>query len=122
MRTTIFACAIAAVALLAGCESGGGDDTTGDDTGDDAGDDTTEPDAPVGALCTGEPYDSCMDTAGGTDCLDGMQCRFFMGHGITICVPPCDVDNPCPDNEVGPVDCNQQGRCDPGVANSCTLP
>jgi hypothetical protein len=109
-RTTILA---AVVAVLIGCGGSGGDD----------GDDVPEPDAPVAAVCTGQPYDSCADTTNWTDCLNGMECRFFMQQGITICTPACDATTPCPPDEDGtPVTCNMMGRCRGEAANSCTLP
>ena len=103
-------------AAAAAC--GGGDDGSGDDTTD-----APEPDAGDLPACTGEAYDLCEDTTDWTDCQDGMECRFFMSQGFTICAPSCDAENPCPDDEAGnPVDCNMMGRCRSDAPNSCTLP
>lgn len=108
MRSTILACLF----LLAACS--GGDDTATPDAG---------PDIDSGGVpCTGAAYDSCEDTTNWTDCLDGMECRFFMSQGFTICTPTCNATTPCPDDENGnPVTCNMMGRCRSEAPNSCTL-
>lgn len=111
MKSTILACL--AALTLAAC--GGG----GDDTPDTPDADTAAPDA---GLCTGAAYDSCTDTVGSTDCLDGMACRLFMQQGITICTPMCDASNPCPEQDGAAVSCNMMGRCRGEAANACTLP
>jgi hypothetical protein len=74
-------------------------------------------------VCTGLPYDSCKDTTNWTDCLNGVECRNFLGAGFTVCTPHCDTNNPCPNSQDGtPVTCNTMGRCKPDMPNSCTLP
>jgi hypothetical protein len=95
--------------------SDGGDDSVGPDAAD-------SPDSAEGAVCTGAAYDSCQDTVGWTDCLDGMECRLFMQQGFTICTPSCDASNPCPDQDGVPVSCNQMGRCRGDHPNDCSLP
>lgn len=102
--------------LVAACGGGGGDDTQ-------------NPDAPPGPpdaaprVCSGMAYDKCQDTTGSTDCMAGMECRFFMGDAITECTPTCDASNPCPPDEHGnPITCNMMGRCKASPPNSCTLP
>src|SRR5262245_22206380 len=114
MRTLLASLLFVAVAA---CGGGGGDDTQNPDAP------PGQPDAPAGALCTGLPYDKCADTTNWTDCMNGMECRFFMGDGITECTPTCDGANPCPNDEAGnPVTCNMMGRCKANPPNSCTLP
>lgn len=78
--------------------------------GDDGGGETT--DAANLPACTGVPYDSCTDTVGGSDCLDGVMCRLFENDGITICTPSCGAGAPCPpDKDGNAVSCNNMGRC-----------
>ena len=97
--------------------------------GDDTADDTAARDAPPPAIdspparaCDGRAYDPCQDTVGWTDCMSGMECRFFMGDGITECTPACDTATPCPNDENGnPVACNTMGRCKANPPSSCTL-
>ena len=96
-------------------------------SGESPGPDPSDPDAAVsdvdgGPTCTGAAYDSCQDTTSWSDCQDGMECRFFDSAGFTICIPHCDAQTPCPDQDGTPVNCNQMGRCRPQVANSCELP
>ena len=85
----------------------------------DAGEDGADGGAEV---CAGVVYDSCADTTGSTDCMDGLQCHNYMAAGLTVCVPTCDVNNPCPDQASAPIRCNMMGRCRPDVANECALP
>jgi hypothetical protein len=109
MRFLALAYLMSMVLLACG---GGGDDDGGSDDGPDA--------APL-PLCTGAVYDSCTDTAGGSDCDDGLQCHVYDMAGITLCVPACDADNPCPDQDGVEVRCNTMGRCRPDVANECMV-
>ena len=111
MRRFVFAC-LASLCFLA-C----GGDADGGGTPADAG-----PDAGALPLCTGAVYDSCADEAGSTDCGDGLQCHYYGTAGITVCVPACDDDNPCPDQNGAEIRCNNMGRCRPDVANECMLP
>lgn len=99
--------------FVLGC--GGGNDDGGSSA--DAG-----PDAAALPLCTGVVYDSCADTAEATDCEDGLQCHEYGTAGITVCVPACDDDTPCPDQNGTEVRCNNMGRCRPDVANECMVP
>lgn len=93
------------VVVLAGCG------------GDDGG---TTADTQMLPACTGLPYDSCTDTVGGSDCMNGMMCRLFMSDGITICTPACSSTLPCPPDKDGNVPaCNQMGRCK-AQPNACT--
>ena len=102
--------------LLVACDTGGGDD------GDD-GDDAPAADAmPGGAdastmLCG--LYEMCTDVATGTDCESGI-CRVYNMLGGNGCTQACDVANPCPNDAMGPVECNMQGQCRPNVLSACT--
>jgi hypothetical protein len=91
---------------------------------DGTGEELDTPDAGEQAsVCTGEPYQSCQDTVAWSDCNDGMECRFYMSRGFTICSPSCDATTPCPDDENGAaVACNMMGRCRSDAAASCSLP
>ncbi len=110
MKLTHLACLIALA--LAAC---GGDDTSVDVP-------DADPSAPDAAACTGAAYDNCVDTAGSTDCMPGLECRLFMSQGFTACTPSCDADNPCPDQDGTAVACNQMGRCRAEAASSCVVP
>jgi hypothetical protein len=87
---------------------------------------STTPDAAKTAdatarACDGRAYDLCTDTAGATDCMSGLTCRFYMQQNFTICSPLCDANTPCPPDENGAaVACNQMGRCRSNAPNSCT--
>jgi hypothetical protein len=108
----LFLASMFALSLAACGTSGGGDD-------DDADRADASPDT---AACTGAVYDACADTADSSDCEDGTQCHVFSQAGLTVCVPACDADNPCPDQDGTEVRCNNMGRCRPDVANECSLP
>jgi hypothetical protein len=99
---------------------GGEGDPDPDPGAPDAG--AEGPDADPAAVCTGAVYDSCVDTTSSSDCDDGMMCHAFDQAGITVCVPACDVSNPCPQQDGVDVRCNNMGRCRPDVASDCTLP
>jgi hypothetical protein len=72
-------------------------------------------------VCDGRAYDPCTDTAGATDCMSGLVCRFYMQQNFTICSPLCDANTPCPPDQQGnPVTCNQNGRCRSNAPNVCT--
>src|SRR5262245_20683314 len=110
------------ISAFAGC--GGGDDTPPAVDGP-----PMTIDGPPGQIdamvrvCNGMPYDKCVDTTNWTDCMGGMECRFFMGDGITECTPTCSGAMPCPNDEAGnPVASNMMGRCKANPPNSCTLP
>ena len=109
LRSALLACLFA----LAACT---GEPPSGDD------DSSTAPDAGTAAACTGQAYDSCQDTASGSDCTGGMECRFYMSKGFTICSPSCDATHPCPDQDGVPVACNMMGRCRSDEPNACELP
>lgn len=100
--------------LLAMVVACGGDDGT---PAGDAGDDIDS-----GPPCTGAVYDSCADTTGSTDCMDGLACHEFESAGLILCIPTCDANNPCPDQDGATVTCNMMGRCRPEAANDCSLP
>jgi hypothetical protein len=90
--------------------------------GDDGGS-PMAPDADLSLpLCTGEVYDACTDTAGASDCGDGLQCHYFETAALTVCVPACDDANPCPDQAGVEVRCNNMGRCRPDMGNECRAP
>jgi hypothetical protein len=106
--------------VLVACETGG-------DDGDD-GDDAPFVDAPAGDGPPGGPdastvqcglYEMCNDVAGGTDCESGI-CRVFNMLGANGCTQACDVNNPCPNDAMGAVQCNMQGQCRPNVLTACT--
>ena len=91
-------------------------------SGGDNGDDVPMPDAPVAAVCTGALYDTCTDTAAGSDCLSGI-CREYMMLGANGCTQPCDATTTCPNDPTGaPVRCNNEGQCRPDNLNVCTAP
>jgi hypothetical protein len=112
MRHFSIACSFAFLLAfsLSGC---GGDDDGGSSGG---------PDATPAPACTGAVYDSCADTTGSTDCMDGFQCHYYQSAALTICVPTCSADNPCPDQGGNAVECNNMGICRPDMANNCSLP
>jgi hypothetical protein len=102
--------------LLFACDTGGGDD------GDDGDDAPAVDGPPAGAdantmLCG--LYEMCTDTAGGTDCESGI-CRVYNMLGGNGCTQACDVNNPCPNDAMGAVQCNMQGQCRPNVLSACT--
>lgn len=90
--------------------------------GDDAGTADAGGDIDAAPPCTGAVYDNCEDTAGSTDCMAGLSCHLFTQAALTVCVPACDVMNPCPDLDGESVECNMMGRCRPEAANDCSLP
>ncbi len=94
----------------------------GGDPDPDAPDAAVTVDADPSALCTGAVYDSCVDTAASSDCGPDLSCHVFDMAGITVCVPACDAQNPCPQQDGVDIRCNNMGRCRPDVANACTLP
>lgn len=72
--------------------------------------------------CTGAVYDLCEDTTDSSDCMDGLQCHYYDQAALTVCVPACSADNPCPDQGGAEIRCNNMGRCRPDVGNDCELP
>ena len=115
MRNLHRALVLGMLLVAAGCGSGG-------DDGDD-GDDVPAVDGPPGGpdasgmLCG--LYEMCTDVAGGSDCETGI-CRVYNMLGGNGCTQACDVANPCPDDAMGPVQCNMMGQCRPNVLAACT--
>lgn len=87
------------------------------------GDDGVQPmpDAKVATrACEGRAYDLCTDTTAFSDCMSGLECRFYRMQNFTICSPLCDATNPCPPDEDGnAVECNNNGRCRSNAPNAC---
>jgi hypothetical protein len=90
--------------------------------GGGTGDDTPTPDAPPANVCTGALYDTCLDTAGGSDCLSGI-CRPYVMLGANACTQVCSATVTCPNDPTGAaVRCNNEGQCRPDNLNLCTPP
>ncbi|HEY5927189.1 MAG TPA: hypothetical protein VIV11_36125, partial [Kofleriaceae bacterium] len=83
----------------------------------------TQADAPPPSrVCDGRAYDKCADTTNFSDCMTGLQCRFYGTQNFTICSPTCDANNPCPPDENGAaVNCNNMSRCRSSAPNNCSL-
>ena len=74
------------------------------------------------AICTGTLYDPCT----GSDCMPGLTCEDFRGHGFMVCTESCPISgdgSSCPIPSGSDfVACTGMDVCSPGAANDCVAP